>query len=68
MADTIDFESAARRIVELTDLRLVQEQLQLVWNARGAADVAKLETELVRLAIPTRHVGPLTRALGDLDR
>ena len=43
MADTIDFDALARRIVELTDLALVREQLVVVWNARGAADTAKVE-------------------------
>ena len=34
---TIDFDAMARRIVELTDLMLIREQLVMIWNARGAA-------------------------------
>jgi hypothetical protein len=40
---TIDFDATARRLVELTDLRLIRQELVRIWNARGAADVAKLE-------------------------
>jgi hypothetical protein len=37
---TVDFNAVARRIVELTDLALIHEQLRLVWNGRGAAAAA----------------------------
>jgi hypothetical protein len=32
--------------VDLTDLRLIREQLALVRNARGATDLVKIEAEL----------------------
>ena len=46
MAETIDFDVAARRIAELSDLARVREQLVLVWNARGAVDTATIEQTL----------------------
>jgi hypothetical protein len=49
VSNTIDFDAVARRIVELTDLRLIREQLLLVWSARGAADTAKVESELAAM-------------------
>jgi hypothetical protein len=54
-----DFDQIARRLFALLDLRaedentisaqvnVAAEQLRLVWNARGAADIAKLETEMM---------------------
>ena len=36
---TIDFDVTALRIVELTDLNLIREQVMLVWNARGGPPV-----------------------------
>jgi hypothetical protein len=33
--DTIDFDATARRLVELTDLLLIREELVLIWM-RGA--------------------------------
>jgi hypothetical protein len=42
---------------ELTDLRLIREQLVLIWNARGAADIAALEAELLMRGRP----GPASR-------
>ena len=47
--ETVDFDAMARRIVELTDLALVREQLVVVWNARGAADTAKVGAELMQM-------------------
>lgn len=53
MAETPDFEQLARQLVDrvpLIDVNWkrytvanIAEQLRLVWNARGAADIAKLE-------------------------
>lgn len=49
----------------------VAEQLRLIWNARGAADLVKLEAELSTLMGATAS-GPYTknldRALRSLDR
>jgi hypothetical protein len=68
---TIDFHAAARRIVELTDLNLIREQLVLVWNARGAADIAKIDIELPKAtgaSVSGPYVKFLDRALRTLDR
>lgn len=71
MPETPDFDAIARRIVELTDLSLIRQQLALIWNARGAADAAKIETEL-SMMMGTHMAGPyvknLDRALRSLDR
>ena len=71
MADTINFDAVARRIVELTDLALVREQLAVVWNARGAADTAAIEQAL-STTMGTTAAGPylknLDRVLRTLDR
>lgn len=49
----------------------IAEQLRLVWNARGAADLVKVEAELSTLMGATAS-GPYTknldRALRSLDR
>jgi len=52
-------------------LAAVVEQVRLVWNARGAADIAKLQTELSMLMGSTMagpYVSNLDRALRTLDR
>jgi hypothetical protein len=46
---------------------LVKETLRQVWNARGAADIAKLEIELLTQKAPAAE-GPLTRAIRTLDQ
>ena len=46
---------------------LVTETLRQVWNARGAADIAKLEVELLRQKAAAAE-GPLTHALRTLDQ
>jgi hypothetical protein len=40
---------------------------ELLWNARGAADIAKLEIELLSRNTNALE-GPLTRALRTIDR
>ena len=85
MPETPDFEQIAHHIVDVayTDdgqtvrdvkaaLRAgIAEQLRLVWNARGAADVATIETELTAMMGATA-AGPLIknldRAVRQLDR
>lgn len=84
MPETPDFDQIALKIVErvfglaeldqpglIIETRAVAEQLRFVWNARGAADVAKLDTELSILMGGTAS-GPYTknldRALRSLDR
>jgi hypothetical protein len=71
MPEPPDFDAMARRLVEMTDLRLIRGQLMLIWNARGAADIAKLETELTTMMGATAsgpYVKNLDRALRSLDR
>jgi hypothetical protein len=73
MPDTPDFDTiAAQLLVDLEPLAaeetrqamaVVAEQLRQVWNARGAADIAKLEAEL-----PGPDVKQLEHALRTLDR
>jgi hypothetical protein len=50
----LDFDATARRILKLTDLKLIREQLMLVWNARGAVDIAKIDSELMQMMGPVR--------------
>jgi len=84
MAETPDFDQIARRLsvpgVITGDpevwIRLIAEQLRLVWNARGAADIVQMESTLFALldrAVPaaspsTPLVTQLDRALRTLDR
>ena len=39
-----------------------------IWNARGAADIAKLEVEIPKVWTTGDAAGALTRALRTLDR
>jgi hypothetical protein len=47
---------------------VIERELRLMWNARGAADIARLEGEIATLFTSPEHIGVLTRALGTLDR
>ena len=84
MPETPDCEQIAHHIVDVAytddgqirDVKAalqaaIAEQLRLVWNARGAADLATIETELTALMGATA-AGPfiknLDRALRTLDR
>ena len=55
----------------LVALAYIVEQLRLVWNARGAADLAKIEAELFS-SMGAAQAGPyvtqLRAALRSLDR
>ena len=86
MPPTPDFDQLARRVVDETGVgrldewdaddpdrvvRAIAEQLRLVWNARGAADLAKIETELSTLMggmMAGPYVKNLDRVLRSLDR
>jgi len=49
----------------------IEETLRLVWNARGAADIAKIESELASQMGSTAsgpYVKNLDRALRTLDK
>jgi hypothetical protein len=87
MPETPDFAQLAHRLLErvfATDdgtgslepsnadrARDIIEQLRLVWNARGAADLAKIEIELTTMMGATAGaplIKNLDRALRKLDR
>jgi hypothetical protein len=74
MPESPDFDQIARTIIgapednirprAIHDVHiLIIEQLRLVWNARGAADITKLEAEL-----PGAVTKRLDAALRSLDR
>jgi hypothetical protein len=83
MPETIDFEHEALKIAarflsyhDLSQLERVDtigaiaDQLRLIWNARGAADITKLETALSSLLGAEKaspYVKTLERALRTLD-
>jgi hypothetical protein len=65
------FNAVARRIAGLNDIGPICEQLRLIWNARGAADIATVESELFEIMKPAdvgRHLKRLDRAIRALDR
>jgi hypothetical protein len=74
MPDVPDFDQIAAPLAEYADdtrRKHIAEQLRQVWNARGAADLAKIETELSILMGATMagpYVKNLDRALRKLDR
>jgi hypothetical protein len=54
-----------------TDVLLISTELRLIWNARGAVDIAKVESELSTMMGWTAagpYVKNLDRALRGLDR
>ena len=79
MPESPDFEQIAKRIASaipsaitrgLVELE-VAEQLRVIWNARGASDIAQLEAILTGLMGSTAagpYVKNLDRALRRLDR
>jgi hypothetical protein len=76
MPESPDFDQIALTLAEglhapAEALDAITEQLRLVWNARGAADIAKLEHELSTRTGSTA-AGPsiksLDPALRTLDR
>ena len=75
MPKTPDFDQIARQLLlgyGLSTLETeVAEQLRLVWNARGAADIVQLESSLSSQMGSTAagpYVKNLDRALRTLDR
>lgn len=65
MPETPDFKQMARRMIDLVKVLSVEEiaaQLRLVWNARGAADMAMIEDGYVGELLDVRD------ALRTLDR
>ena len=84
MTETPDFEQIARVAVttfygtaprhsadERQSVANIAEQLRLIWNARGAVDSVRVESELTAMMGGTA-IGPyltnLDRALRSLDR
>ncbi len=78
MPESPDLEAIARRLSGVWgNTRTAQpmaesiaEQLRLIWNARGAADIVKLEAELSAMMGVTAsgpYVKNLDRALRKLD-
>jgi len=76
MPETPDFKKLAHDIaatilshrddfVVTANAGYVEEQLRLVWNARGAADIAKIEADV---SLEDVYVKNLDRALRSLDR
>ena len=81
MPDTPDFDQIAARLLGLvtdsmdplwkTALAEVERELVDIWNARGAADMVKVDTAMSSLlgaekAVP--YVQTLERALRELDQ
>jgi hypothetical protein len=64
-----DFEQMARRMIDLVKVLSVEEiaaQLRLVWNARGAADLAALEPAVGMF--PSVAMDDAIEAIHRLDR
>jgi predicted secreted Zn-dependent protease len=78
MAEAPDFEQiaavtlmAVRYLPVPERVRAVNEQLRLIWNARGAADIAQVEQELsttMGSAMARAYLTNLERALRGLDK
>jgi hypothetical protein len=71
MAETPDFDRVAQRLADSTSPDAIVDQLRAIWNARGTADIAKIETDLSILmgaASAVSYIGNLTRAIRKLDR
>jgi hypothetical protein len=80
MPETPDFDAIARALLNLaatngsivsTTSEALIAELRLVWNARGAADLVKIEAELSSLMGVTAsgpYVKNLDRAIRSLDR
>lgn len=66
-----DMTAQSTRSVESDDVAAIAEQLRLVWNARGAADIATIENTLTYAYSSSPDaviVKLLDRALRHLDR
>jgi hypothetical protein len=71
MPETPDFDQIASRIFSDHGQLSIAKALRDVWNARGAADIVKLEAELTVMMGGTMsgpYVKNLERALRRLDR
>jgi hypothetical protein len=73
--NTTDFARTADRLLKKLETAnqtaahaTLTDGLRLAWNARGAADIAKLEAEIPNVWTTAEPAGALTRALRTLDR
>lgn len=76
MPETPDFDQVARRlandgsesgIVDDEHTHAIADQLRLMWNARGAADLAKIDAVLAPTAAAP-YVKTMNHAIRGLDR
>jgi hypothetical protein len=73
MPEIPDFDQIARtllaRLTDPTDpfwtpaLRAIAEQLRVVWNARGDADLVELEAAFAGVSPSMKVIDPIIRAL-----
>jgi hypothetical protein len=69
--EPIALDGVARRILQMDDIEPIREQLRLIWNARGAADIATVESQLFKLMKPAdvgRYLKLIDHAIRALDR
>ena len=69
--EALAFYGVARRIQRLDDIGSIRDQLRLIWNARGVADIATVESQLFKIMKPAdvgRHLTLIDRAIRALDR
>ena len=67
--EALAFDGEARRVVRLQYVELIRDQLRLIWNARGVADIATVESQLFKIMKPLTSGAPhaidrAIRALG----
>jgi hypothetical protein len=75
ISETPDFDQLARQTADAVSKLspnaltvFLAEQLHMIWNARGDADIAKIESGLPDVWTAQNIVGELTSALRTLDR
>jgi hypothetical protein len=67
--EAVAFEVVAQHIVRLNDIGAIRDQLRLIWNARGVADIATVESALFAIMEPAdvgrvlKRLDPSIRAL-----
>ena len=61
-------DSSATAASDTAKTAAVARHLRQVWNARGAADIARLEIEIPHVWTAAEPAGALTRSLRTLDR
>ena len=69
--EALAFDQVARRIMELDNVGLIRNELRLIWNARGVADIATVESQLFKIMEPAdvgRHLTLIDHAIRAMDR